>query len=99
MTLVIGPPGTGKSYTIACMALEHMARGKSVLIASRKDHAVDVIGQKIETLSGDKGSVIRGGRKKYLAELKTRLQAELRRTADNQTNSIHRKYRGEPRNI
>ena len=77
VTLVIGPPGTGKSYTIACMALEHMARGKSVLIASRKDHAVDVIGQKIETLSGDKGSVIRGGRKKYLAELKTSLQAIL----------------------
>ena len=77
VTLVIGPPGTGKSYTIACMALEHMARGKSVLIASRKDHAVDVIGQKIETLSGDKLSVIRGGRKKYLSELKTRLQAIL----------------------
>ncbi|MCP4772624.1 MAG: AAA family ATPase [Planctomycetaceae bacterium] len=77
VTLVIGPPGTGKSYTIACMALEHMARGKSVLIASRKDHAVDVIGQKIETLSGDKSSVIRGGRKKYLSELKTRLQAIL----------------------
>ena len=77
VTLVIGPPGTGKSYTIACMALEHMARGKSVLIASRKNHAVDVIGQKIETLSGDKSSVIRGGRKKYLSELKTRLQAIL----------------------
>ncbi len=77
VTLVVGPPGTGKSYTIACMALEHMARGKSVLIASRKDHAVDVIGQKIETLSGDKSSVIRGGRKKYLSELKTRLQAIL----------------------
>ena len=77
VTLVIGPPGTGKSYTIACMALEHMARGQSVLIASRKDHAVDVIGQKIETLSGDKSSVVRGGRKKYLSELKTKLQAIL----------------------
>ena len=77
LTLVIGPPGTGKSYTIACMALEHMARGQSVLIASRKDHAVDVIGQKIESLSGDKTSVVRGGRKKNLSELKARLQSIL----------------------
>ena len=77
ISLVIGPPGTGKSYTIACIALEHMARGKSVLIASRKDHAVDVIGQKIETLSGDKMSVVRGGRKKNLSDLKARLQSIL----------------------
>ena len=76
-TLVIGPPGTGKSYTIACLALEHMARGQSVLIASRKDHAVDVIAEKIETLSGDRSSVVRGGRKKYLSVLKARLQAIL----------------------
>ena len=77
ITLVIGPPGTGKSYTIACIALEHMARGESVLIASRKDHAVDVIGQKIETLSGDKMSVVRGGRKKNLSALKASLQSIL----------------------
>ena len=77
ITLVIGPPGTGKSYTIACIALEHMARGQSVLVASRKDHAVDVIGQKIESLSKDRSSVVRGGRKQYLSELKKNLQAIL----------------------
>ena len=74
ITLVIGPPGSGKSFTIACMALEHIPRGKSVLIASRKNHAVDVIEEKIESLCGDKKIVVRGGRKKYLAELKKNLQ-------------------------
>src|SRR5262249_2195151 len=48
LTLVIGPPGTGKSYTIAGVAIEHLGRGQSVLIASKMNHAVDVVGHKIE---------------------------------------------------
>ena len=52
--------------------------GKANLLESQlKDHAVDVIGQKIESLSGDKTSVVRGGRKKNLSELKARLQSIL----------------------
>jgi Mrp family chromosome partitioning ATPase len=74
ITLVIGPPGTGKSFTIAALAMEHLSRGQSVLIASKMNHAVDVVGNKIEQQLGIKGCVIRGGRKQYLKDLKRYLE-------------------------
>jgi hypothetical protein len=74
VTLVIGPPGTGKSFTIAALAMEHLSRGQSVLIASKMNHAVDVVGNKIEQQLGVKGCVIRGGRKQYLKDLKRYLE-------------------------
>ncbi len=70
LTLVIGPPGTGKSFTIAALAVEHLSRRQSVLIASKMNHAVDVVGDKIELQLGIKGCAIRGGRKQYLKDLK-----------------------------
>ncbi len=70
LSLVIGPPGTGKSFTIASLALDHLSRGKSVLIASKMDHAVDVIGNIMESLIGEREAIVRGGDKKYLRELK-----------------------------
>jgi hypothetical protein len=73
LTLVIGPPGTGKSFTIAALAVEHLSRQQSVLIASKMNHAVDVIGDKIERQLEIKGCAIRGGRKQYLKDLKQHL--------------------------
>ncbi len=70
LTLAVGPPGTGKSYTIAALALDHVSRGETVLIASRMNHAVDVVGDKIEDILGQKSYAIRGGRKEYMRELK-----------------------------
>jgi superfamily I DNA and/or RNA helicase len=74
MTLIIGPPGTGKSYTIATIAIEHINRGESVLIASKMNHAVDVVGDIIENHLGIKDCVVRGGRKGYLKDLKIFLE-------------------------
>lgn len=70
LTLVVGPPGTGKSFTIAALAIETLSRGGSVLIASKMDHAVDVVGNKIESAIGLEGVVTRGGRSRYLSRLK-----------------------------
>ena len=70
VSLVIGPPGTGKSYTIAAIALDHFNRGESVLIGSKMNHAVDVIANKIEAQLGSSGKVVRAGRRHYLRELK-----------------------------
>lgn len=74
ISLVVGPPGTGKSYTISALAIEQMSKGKSILIASRTDKAVDVIADKIENQLGIKGLIIRGGRSEYLRDLKHYLQ-------------------------
>ncbi|MEM7478699.1 MAG: ATP-binding protein [Planctomycetota bacterium] len=70
VTLVIGPPGTGKSHTIASVALDHLANNKSVLIASRMDQAVNVVADKIEQFVGESDSIVRAGRKQHLRRLK-----------------------------
>jgi hypothetical protein len=74
LTLAVGPPGTGKSFTIAALAMEAMSRGESVLIASKMDHAVDVVADKIEETLGLPGICVRAGRKSYLKDLKRFLE-------------------------
>jgi hypothetical protein len=67
---VSGPPGTGKSYTIAAVAAEHMARGESVLIVANNDIALDVIADKLAS-NFNLGEVsIRAGQKAFLRQLK-----------------------------
>lgn len=76
-SLVIGPPGTGKSYTIASLAIDFLSKGKSVLIASRTDQAVDVIHKKIEKDLGIEKVALRAGRSGYRKSLKTLLEGIL----------------------
>lgn len=73
-TCIIGPPGTGKSYTIATIALSNLARGKTTLIACKTDEAVDVVYKKIENDLGFKQVAMRAGRSDYKKSLKTLLQ-------------------------
>ena len=64
LTVIVGPPGTGKTYSISAIALEHLSKGESVLIASRTDEAVDVVAKKIKNQLGFEHCIIRGGRKR-----------------------------------
>jgi len=73
LTLIIGPPGTGKSFTVATIALDHVMRGRSVLLAAKTSQALDVLGDKLEALLGDDRLVLRGGRAGYTRELKDSL--------------------------
>jgi very-short-patch-repair endonuclease len=50
MIRVEGPPGTGKSLTIANLACHLAATGKTVLITSQKDKALDVVDEKLRSL-------------------------------------------------
>ncbi len=77
-SLIFGPPGTGKSYTIASMAVDLMNKGKSVLIVCKTDEAVDVVNDKIENELGVKGVTVRAGKSDYLPALKNKLQIFLR---------------------
>ena len=47
---VEGPPGTGKSLTIANLACHLAASGKTVLITSQKDKALDVVDDALRSL-------------------------------------------------
>lgn len=71
---ITGPPGTGKSFIIVALAVDCMSKGKSVLIVSANDQAVDVIHQKIGSDFDLEQIAVRGGGKRdYKSMLKDRL--------------------------
>ena len=60
---VWGPPGTGKTYTMAKIANSYIAQGKSVLIVSHSNVSVDgVIKQVVKMLGTDKQSILEDGK-------------------------------------
>ncbi len=73
LSYIIGPPGTGKSFTVASIALDYLLQGKAVLIVSKTDEAVDVIKDILENNYGLQNSIFRTGRKNYLSEIKEKL--------------------------
>lgn len=52
ITVVSGPPGTGKSHLVAAAAIDQVARGRSVLIATQSGHATSVIADLLERYPG-----------------------------------------------
>ncbi len=70
LTLVIGPPGTGKSFTIAQLILDAVARGQTILLSSKMNKAVDVVVEKLQPHLGGLTVILRGGDRKYRDELK-----------------------------
>ncbi|MCW9000589.1 MAG: AAA domain-containing protein, partial [Kangiellaceae bacterium] len=70
---VSGPPGTGKSYTIAATAAENLSRHRTVLIVAHTETALEVIGDKLEQNFNLGDVCIRAGKKEYLKELKNYL--------------------------
>jgi hypothetical protein len=61
LSVVIGPPGTGKSFTLAAMAVHAMARGESVLIVGRTEAALDAVEERLEDILGGFPCIVRGG--------------------------------------
>lgn len=70
---VQGPPGTGKSQTIVNLVAHLIANGKTVLVASRMDKAVDVVAERLNEL-GAPYLALRAGRLNYQKELSFQLQ-------------------------
>lgn len=69
-SVIVGPPGTGKTFTISSLAIEQISKGKSVLIVSRTDEAVDVVEKKINDVLKIDNITIRGGKRDHLRFLK-----------------------------
>ena len=70
---VQGPPGTGKSQTIVNLVAHLIANGKTVLVASRMDKAVDVVADRLNEL-GAPFLALRAGRLNYQKQLSFQLQ-------------------------
>jgi hypothetical protein len=75
LTLVIGPPGTGKSFTIAQMILDAVARGETVMLSSKMNKAVDVVVEKLMPHLGGLTVILRGGDRRYREEMKAFLDS------------------------
>jgi AAA domain len=71
LTLVIGPPGTGKSFTIAQLILDAVARGQTVMLSSKMNKAVDVVVEKLTPYLGGLTIILRGGDRRYRDEMKS----------------------------
>lgn len=69
---VQGPPGTGKSQTIVNLVAHLVANGKTVLVASRMDKAVDVVAERLNEL-GASHMALRAGRLNYQRQLNEEL--------------------------
>ena len=78
---VFGPPGTGKSQTIVNLVAHLIANGKTVLVASRMDKAVDVVAERLNEL-GAPFLALRAGRLNYQRELSMQLQDLLSNKVD-----------------
>ena len=80
ITYIIGPPGTGKTSTLAAIAFSHLQEGRSVLIAAHTNIAVDNAIMKLAQMCKEAnalhelkdGRVIRYG----MAQLEERLKSE-----------------------
>lgn len=80
LTLVIGPPGTGKSFTTAQLVLDAVARGQTVLITSKMNKAVDVVIEKLQPHLGSQTFVLRGGDRSHREEMRGWLSGLLTNT-------------------
>lgn len=78
---VYGPPGTGKSQTIVNLVAHLIASGKTVLVASRMDKAVDVVADRLNEL-GAPFLALRAGRLNYQKQLSFQLQDLLSNKVD-----------------
>lgn len=78
---VYGPPGTGKSQTIVNLVSHLIASGKTVLVASRMDKAVDVVADRLNEL-GAPFLALRAGRMNYQKQLSFQLQDLLSNKVD-----------------
>ena len=68
LSVITGPPGTGKSQFISNLIINLFLEGKSVLFVSHTGEAVDVVNRKINEQF--RNLMIRTGRKEFRQELK-----------------------------
>lgn len=76
LTIVTGPPGTGKSQVVSSILVNAAKAGKKVLFASKNNKAVDVVETRVNAL-GPRPVVLRLGRGEYQATLATYLTSLL----------------------
>lgn len=83
LTVVTGPPGTGKSQLIAALLANAAWHGQKVLLASRNNKAVDVVEERVNRL-GSRPLLLRLGRDDKRQRLQEHLRSLLSATVDDE---------------
>ncbi len=95
VTVVDGPPGTGKSQVIVNLVADALRRGQRVAVVAEKRAALDVVYQRLESLGlRDAAAVVhdvRDDRKALFARIAERIKAPTRRTFNETRHGILRK--------
>jgi very-short-patch-repair endonuclease len=89
LTVITGPPGTGKSQVVTAILVNAAWRGKTVLFASKNNKAVDVVETRVNSL-GPRPILLRLGANQYQARLADYLVSLLAASA---TADDHERYR------
>jgi very-short-patch-repair endonuclease len=76
LTVVTGPPGTGKSQVVTSLLVNQAWHASSVLFSSRNNHAVDVVESRVNAL-GPAPVLLRLGKDEHHAHLAQQLTATL----------------------
>jgi len=105
LSQISGPPGTGKSYTLAALALDRYLQGESVLLVSRSEQAVKVIAQKLRddfglrdgVLECDGQGQLKGLRERLARALQGELETVEERSEREQRRELNGLQRGEQR--
>jgi len=74
ITIVVGPPGTGKSFSIAALAVQAAHEGKKVLIASKSEQACQVINNKIKKDIGINGITLDASKPRFRISVAAKLR-------------------------
>lgn len=59
LTVITGPPGTGKSQVILALVASALATGKTLLLASRNHQAIDAVEERLGALVPEAGLMVR----------------------------------------
>lgn len=96
LTVVTGPPGTGKSQLVASIIINAARNGKRILFASKNHKAVDVVEARLNQFAnrpfiirlGNKGSVDRNLRQELILYLNTLLGTQADITLNEKLNTV-----------
>lgn len=89
LTVITGPPGTGKSQVVTSILINAAWQGKTVLFASKNNKAVDVVETRVNAL-GPRPILLRLGANEYQSRLSQYLVSLLAAAA---TEDDHERYR------
>lgn len=91
LTVITGPPGTGKSQVVTSILVNAAWQNKTVLLASKNNKAVDVVEARVNGL-GPRPVLLRLGANQYQSKLAEYLVSLLAATATADDHEHYREY-------